>query len=259
MRGDRIRGRVSSDEAAFALEHLRGAEVNFTPPAPGVLAVDGWQIDDYCVALPSEPPGPPLPDGPWEKARRAAGDYVIADPSILRAAWRPEEPLEGRTMLLEGRFYWMRFLLGVRVSQVIDELREVDGNDVRVWGWSYQTLEGHLERGQMDYEVWKWISSGRVEFRMHAYSKPATITNPLVRVGFALFGRHMHKRFARRALDRMDRFVTRTDRAPVSEIVTALDGSRSRWRIGSRLPGCRASTHALDRGPGLFRPWIRRG
>lgn len=208
MRGDRVRAPVTTEEAAGALERLRHAELNFTPPAPDVLSMDGWQIDDYCLALPSEPPGPPVPGGPWETARAAIADYAIADSAIVRAAWDPGEPLEGRTMLLEGRFYWMRFLLGVRVSQVTDESREVDGDDVRIWGWSYRTLEGHLEKGQMDYEVWKWISSGRVGFRMHAYSKPATISNPVVRVGFALFGRHMQKKFARRALERMDRFVT---------------------------------------------------
>lgn len=208
MRGDRVRGHVSSEEAAWALEELRGAELNFTPPAQDDLAVGGWQIDDYCVALPSERPGRPVSDGPWEIAKRAALEYAIADASIVRAAWHPEEPLEGRTMLLEGRFHWMRFLLGVRVNRVFDELREVDGDDARVWGFSYQTLAGHLEKGQMDYEVWKWISSGRVAFRMHAYSKPATISNPLVRVGFALFGRRMQKQFTRRALARMDRIVT---------------------------------------------------
>ncbi|MCA1681991.1 MAG: DUF1990 domain-containing protein [Actinobacteria bacterium] len=34
-----------------------------------------------------------------------------------------------------------------------DETRDVDGRTVRVWGWNYRTLQGHLEMGQMDYEV----------------------------------------------------------------------------------------------------------
>ena len=34
------------------------------------------------------------------------------------------------------------------------------GDAVRVWGWSYRTLQGHLEMGQMDYALWKWLDDG---------------------------------------------------------------------------------------------------
>jgi uncharacterized protein (UPF0548 family) len=77
------------------------------------------------------------------------------------------------------------------------------GRPVRVWGWSYRTLRGHLEMGQMDYEVLKWLDDGSVEFRIHVVSRPARIPNPLVRLGFRLFGRREQVRFARRALARM--------------------------------------------------------
>jgi uncharacterized protein (UPF0548 family) len=74
---------------------------------------------------------------------------------------------------------------------------------VRVWGWSYRTLQGHLEMGQMDYEVWKWLDSGEVEFRIHVVSRPARIRNPIVRLGFRIFGRGQQLRFTRRTCERM--------------------------------------------------------
>ena len=121
----------------------------------------------------------------------------------MRAVYHSEDPLEGRDMLLEVRFWGLRFRFGVRVSGVIDELREVERRDVRVWGWSYATLQGHLETGQMDYEVWKWLDSGAVEFRIHVVSRSSRIGNPIIRLGFRLFGRREQVRFAKRACERM--------------------------------------------------------
>ncbi len=121
----------------------------------------------------------------------------------MRASFRRDGPLEGRDMLLEARFWGLRFRLGVRVGRVIDETRTVDGRDVRVWGWGYSTLQGHLEMGQMDYEVWKWLDTGAVEFRVHVVSRPGRIRNPIVRLGFRIFGRREQVRFAKSACERM--------------------------------------------------------
>jgi hypothetical protein len=101
----------------------------------------------------------------------------------------------------------LRFLVGVRIEVVFDETREVDGHRVRVWGWAYRTLDGHLERGQMDYQVWKWLDTGRIEFRIHAVSEIAHIPNPLVRFGFRLLGRRQQVRFARECGSRMVRLT----------------------------------------------------
>jgi uncharacterized protein (UPF0548 family) len=74
---------------------------------------------------------------------------------------------------------------------------------VRVWGWYYRTLRGHLERGQMSYEVWKWLDTGAVEFRIAAVSQRAPVRNPLVRVGFALLGRREQLKFYRHTCEVM--------------------------------------------------------
>lgn len=163
----------------------------------------GWRIDDYRQPLPGEPPGPPAPNGSWERTRQVMLDYEFADPAIVRAIYRRDSPLEGRDMLLEIRFWGLRFRVGVRVSGVIDETRELDGRQARVWGWSYATLQGHLEMGQMDYEAWKWLDTGAVEFRIHVASRASRIGNPIIRLGFRIFGRREQVRFARRACERM--------------------------------------------------------
>ena len=79
--------------------------------------------------------------------------------------------------------------VGVRVVSVYDEIRGTDGADARVFGWAYRTLEGHVEMGQMDWQVWKWRSTGDVQFRVRAVSRPAAIANPIIRLGFWLLGR----------------------------------------------------------------------
>jgi uncharacterized protein (UPF0548 family) len=116
-------------------------------------------------------------------------------------------------MLLEGRFWGLRFHFGVRVGGLVDEELAADGRPLRRWGWNYRTLQGHLEMGQMDYEVRKWLDSGEVEFRIHAFSRPAHIPNPVIRLGFRLFGRRVQRRFARHACQRMARLTAARARA----------------------------------------------
>jgi len=130
-------------------------------------------------------------------------DYEFADPRLVRGFYDPDAPLDGREMLLSIRFHGMRFQVGVRVMGVVDEDREIDGRPARVFGWGYGTLEGHIERGRMDYEVWKWLDSGEVEFRITAVSARAHVRNPLVRLGMRLFARREQLRFYEHALQRM--------------------------------------------------------
>jgi uncharacterized protein (UPF0548 family) len=210
--------------AAEALADLRGRGLNYDPEEPRLgTAEGGWRIDDYCQQLAREGPGPPAPQGAWEVARSFLCDYEFIDPSIVRAVFDSNEPLEGRNMLLELRFWGLRFHVGVRVAQVTGGARTVDGRQAQVWGWGYRTLEGHLEVGQMDYEVRKWVDTGEVEFRIHAFSRAADIPNRIVRLGFRVFGRREQTRFARNACRRMRRL---TEAARSSRVTDAPDGNR---------------------------------
>jgi uncharacterized protein (UPF0548 family) len=201
---------AGTPRAQRALADLARRPLNFDPAKlAGATERSGWHLDDYREPLPDEPPGQPLPDGSFEIARRLMSDYAFADPAMVRAVYDPAAGLADRNMLLQVRFGPLRLHFGCRVGSVADETREIDGRPVRVWGWSYGTLEGHVERGQMDWEVWKWLDDGAVEFRIHVVSRRARVRNPIIRLGFRLVGRRLQQRFARRACERMGELVAR--------------------------------------------------
>jgi uncharacterized protein (UPF0548 family) len=189
------------------LERLQGLKLNFDPDVLPAVARDAWHLDDYCHSLRPEPPGEPVRRGPFETAKLLLYDYEFADPTRIRAYYRADAPLVGRDMLVEIRYLGLRVRVGVRIVAVFDEVREVAGRSARVWGWAYGTLEGHLERGQMDYQVWKWLDTGAVEYRIHAVSEVAEIRNPILNLGFRLVGRREQVQFARRCGKRMERLV----------------------------------------------------
>jgi uncharacterized protein (UPF0548 family) len=168
----------------------------------------GWTTTELCQPLPSEPPGEPVDGGSWEIARRLMSGYEFADPSIVRAYYDPALPLERRNMLLKLQAFAVAHLfVGVRVGEVYDHTRDLDGQTARIWGWNYRTLEGHMEMGQMDWEVWKWLDNGRVEFRVHAISRPARIPNVLIRIGFHLLRGRERRAFLESTKRRMCTFT----------------------------------------------------
>jgi len=189
------------------LERIRELKLNFDPAGLSSVKRDAWHVDDYCRSLPPEPPGEPIPSGSFETAKRLLRDYEFADPSRIRAYYWADAPLEHRYMLLEIRYLTLRVRVGVRIGDVFDEVREIDGRSARIWGWAYQTLEGHLERGQMDYQVWKWLDTGEVEYRIHAVAQVAESRRPILNLGFRLVGRRQQVRFARRCAERMEDLV----------------------------------------------------
>lgn len=197
-----------SGRARQELQRLPDLGFNFDPERLHEYAAhDDWHLDELVHSLPREAPGEPVDNGPFEIACRLIRDYEHADPDTVRAVYRADVPLEGRDMLLEGRFFGLRFRLGVRVGGVVDASETVGGRALRRWGWNYRTLEDHLERGQMDFEIWKWLDTGEVEFRIHSVSQRASIPNPVVRLGFGLFGRFVQLRFLRNSMQRLDRLV----------------------------------------------------
>ena len=189
------------------LAALRERPVNFDPNASH-RPEDGWRIDDYCQPLPSEPPGPPLDGGPFQVAAKLLRDYQVADPRMVGATYDHDAPLEGRTMLLELRFLVFRTYAGCRVGEVVDEVRTVDGREVQVWGWPYRTLAGHVEQGEMSWEVWKWLDTGEVQFRIHSYARLTGAPNPFTRLGMRLIGQRERRRYLAGACKRMARLTS---------------------------------------------------
>jgi uncharacterized protein (UPF0548 family) len=190
------------------LTALAGRPVNFdTSRLDEYTPATGWRHDDMVESLPAEAPGPPEAGGSWELTRRLVIDYQLADPRQVHAVYDDRRPFEGRDMLLRIRFAGVRFGVGVRIGGAYEWTREVDGRMARVYGWYYDTLEGHFEQGRMHYEVWKWLDSGEVQFRLHAVSRAAESGPWVLRTGFRLVGRVNQLQFYRRICRRAMRFT----------------------------------------------------
>lgn len=85
-----------------------------------------------------------------------------------------------------------------------------------MWGWAYQTLKHHLERGKVTYEVAKHLDSGQVEFVASCQSQRSPAVGPILRLGWLLFGRRAQLRFYRRCGQRLRELVRASlTRAPV--------------------------------------------
>jgi uncharacterized protein (UPF0548 family) len=214
-------------KARRLLAELPARPLNFDP---GALAHagprDGWKVTELCQALPDEAAGPPSPDGSWEIARRLMRSYAFADPSIVRAYYDRTAPLEGRDMVLKLQALGLlRLFVGVRVGEVYERTAECAQAEALVWGWNYRTLEGHVEEGQMDWQVWKWLDDGRVEFRVHAIARKARIHNPLVNAGFALLEPRERAAFLQSTKRRMRAFVEAAlaqEGRPIGELAAEL-------------------------------------
>jgi uncharacterized protein (UPF0548 family) len=222
-------------DPAVALAAQRSRAVNFAP-----VEVDPtWRRDYERTFVGTEAPGEPEADGLWETACRLVEAYEQADPRTIRAVYDPDAPLEGRDLLLEGRFLLLRFYMGVRITEVID--RRSDGE--RVWGWAYETLEGHLERGRQSYEVVKNERSGRVDVVVSSSSEGAPTLGPVIGFGWKVFGRRIQARFhhecgrrlARLARERCGRRVPVPERRTVEGLVLApSDAGRPRRALTIR-------------------------
>ncbi|HXV92557.1 MAG TPA: DUF1990 family protein [Pseudonocardia sp.] len=185
------------------VDDLAHRRINYDEAQAPPHDVTGWNQDRVVIELGREGPGEPEPGGLVETAGALVNSYEFSDPRILRAAYRYPGDLVGRDMLLEGRFAFLRFLLGVRITAQHDEVAEGPGGPERRIGWSYQTLQGHLEQGRLTYEIAKELRTGRVEFRIIAYSRWSQIRNPIVRFGFNVFGRRTQLRWYHHAMTRL--------------------------------------------------------
>jgi len=201
-------GQAPNRRVARRLAALAERPVNFdTSRLDEYTPETGWHRDDMIEPLPREAPGPPRPRGSWELARQLVMGYQLADPYQVRAVYDGDSPFEGRDMLLRIRFAVLRFGVGVRIGESYDVSQDLDGRPVRIYGWFYDTLEGHFEEGRMHYEVWKWLDSGDVEFRLHAVSRPARGGPWVLRTGFRLVGRVNQLQFYRRVCRRARRLT----------------------------------------------------
>jgi uncharacterized protein (UPF0548 family) len=193
------------------LAALADTPVNYDPATVDLAyPPPGWTVDDRHHPLDPEPPGAPIDGGSFEIAARLIRGYEFADPSLVRATYDRDAPLLGRNMLLELRALGLVSVdVGVRIVRVDDEQRVEEGRPVRVFGWAYRTLQGHVEQGQMEWHVVKWLDSGQVEFRVFAVSRIAKIPNPIIWAGFHVLHTYERRLFLASTGRRMSELTSR--------------------------------------------------
>jgi uncharacterized protein (UPF0548 family) len=189
----------SEPELVARLHALAAASRNFEEP-PGELARrHGWNQYRSDAVIAYERPGPALEDGYFHRAKVAITNYQFSEPAIVLAHFDPRGELLGRRLLLEIKVLALRYLCGVIIGAVEDEEREAES----VFGFRYETLDGHIERGAEWFTLTKDHASGRVSFRIAAAWQPGEFPNWWSRLGFRLLARRYQLRWHRRAHRRL--------------------------------------------------------
>lgn len=160
---------------------------------------DGWREVRSDALIGREPPGAPVPDGPFQRAWDAVQGFAFSDPRIVAVHFDPASPLRDRRLLLELRVLGLRYLCGAVVTGVRHESSSAE----TLYGLRYDSLEGHLERGGEWFLLCKDRLTGEVRFRIHARWRPGVFPNWWSRLGFSLLGRRYQRLWHRRAHHRL--------------------------------------------------------
>jgi uncharacterized protein (UPF0548 family) len=181
----------SSDTLKARLDALKDLERNF----PGIVEQemtggDGWHHYHSEAVIANESDR----NDRFARARQALASYQFSDPSIVVAHFDPKTPLLLRRMLLEIRIWQLRYLCPALVTHVRDE--------GAVFGFRYDTLEGHIERG-VEWFLLTRNDGGEIRFRIEARWQQGDFPNWWSRLGFFLVSDYYQRRWHREAHQRM--------------------------------------------------------
>lgn len=185
----------SNEEMARYLKALKARKPNFSTPLAQMTPENGWTSDGAETVIGREPPGPPIRDGLFARCRAAIVNYDFSDPKIVTGHFDQGGPLTGRDMLLEIRVLGFRFLNGVRIHSMRDERHD----DMSVFGFRYDTLEGHIESGFEWFLLTKDHVSGDIAFKIEATWRLGQFPNWWSRLGFLIIGERYRERWRHRA------------------------------------------------------------
>ena len=195
------------DELADRLAGLAAYPSSNLPARLEALDVgDGWRVERSEATIGREPPGPPIAGGAFERASVALTAYEFSDPSIVAAHFDPSRPLAGRRMLLELKVLGLRYLCGVEVVAVADER----GANASSFGFRYDTLQGHLERGGEWFVVTKDHASGELRLCITSRWRLGDAPNAWSRAGFRVLSPYYRALWLHRAHERMRALLART-------------------------------------------------
>jgi len=214
------------------LSSLADRDRNFDADPAKITRENGWIVDGSDANLGQEPPGPPAEDGLFSHARQGIINYDFSDPRIVVGHFDAEAPLSHRNMVLEIKVLGLRYLSGVRV----EETRETQDERQSVFGYRYDTLEGHFERGYEWFLLTKDHTTGKVYFKIEAHWLPGLFPNWWSRLGFLLVGQHCRSLWRKRAPDRLKELAKK----PVTKATSSPDGLAHR---GDETPQRSQTSH----------------
>lgn len=174
----------------------RSLERNFTDGFDEMTAERGWQHYYSEAVVGRTTPGAPGEEGAFARGRKAVERYAFSDARIVRAHFPLDEPLLGRRLLLEMKALRILHFLG---PVVVGAVRDETENGRSVFGFRYDTLEGHIERGAEWFLLVKDHASGEIRFRIQAAWRPGQFPNRWSQLGFALVGRFYQRVWHHRA------------------------------------------------------------
>jgi len=175
--------------AAAELGHpVAGDDAELTPER-------GWNRVRSHAVIGSESPGAPEPNGAFDHARRLVTRFAFSDPRIVVGHWRDNAHLRGRVVLLELRALGLKLLCPVRVGAVRSETTGAE----TIFGYRFDTLEGHVECGREWFLVVKDHGTGEISFRIEASFRLGDFPAWWARAGFELVGRRYQRAWHRLA------------------------------------------------------------
>jgi uncharacterized membrane protein/uncharacterized protein (UPF0548 family) len=192
--------RWSRDELADRLVALADLPRS-VPPAPlHELDVDqGWRVEHSEAIVGRELPGSPAAEGLFERAKQALDTYAFSDPTIVEAHFDPASPLLGRRMLLELKVLGLHYLCGVEVVDVKDD----HDDHTSAFGFRYDTLAGHIERGGEWFVVTKDHATGEIRLCITSRWRLGDMPNAWTRAGFRVLAPYYRALWLRRAHERL--------------------------------------------------------
>jgi uncharacterized protein (UPF0548 family) len=164
--------------------------VNFVGVEEEMTAARGWNHYHSEAVVAREPEG----DERFARARTAVANYQFSNPRIVTAHFDPAGPLLQRRILLEIQVLGLHYLCPALVNRVRDE--------AGVFGFRYDTLDGHIERG-VEWFLLTKDAKGDIRFRIEARWQRGELPNWWSRLGFILLARRYQRRWHRQAHQRV--------------------------------------------------------
>jgi uncharacterized protein (UPF0548 family) len=172
------------------LDRARHGRVNFEAIEEEMTGDRGWHHYHSEAIIAVDTTG----DDHFTRAKVALANYQFSDPAIVSAHFDPAEPLLGRCMLLEIQVFGLHYLC----PAIVNRVREEPG----VFGFRYDTLEGHIERG-VEWFLLTKNELGQIRFRVEARWKKGQFPNWWSRLGFIVLSGYYQRKWHRRAHHRL--------------------------------------------------------